>query len=106
MIDDVRPFIVDSSGEWTWAGNVGGGDFQVVTETIGELVSEYPLTIATEEGVVAASFQLAGGVGYTPIVFLGLQRHDGWVVEKENDDQSWSVLDQAVEHNDYWQKSI
>ena len=28
-LDDVRPFLVDSSGEWGWTGNVGGASFLV-----------------------------------------------------------------------------
>jgi hypothetical protein len=27
MVDDVRPFLVDAQGRWTWTGNVGGADF-------------------------------------------------------------------------------
>jgi hypothetical protein len=29
MVDDVRPFLVDAAGEWTWTGNVGGANFLV-----------------------------------------------------------------------------
>ena len=28
-VDDVRPFLVDSAGEWGWTGNVGGASFLV-----------------------------------------------------------------------------
>ena len=27
MVDDVRPFLVNTAGEWGWTGNVGGADF-------------------------------------------------------------------------------
>jgi hypothetical protein len=29
MVDDVRPFLVDTQGEWSWTGNVGGASFLV-----------------------------------------------------------------------------
>ena len=34
-VDDVRPFLVDASGEWGWTGNVGGGSFLVYASSDG-----------------------------------------------------------------------
>jgi hypothetical protein len=35
MVDDVRPFLVDSAGEWGWTGNVGGASFLVYEDADG-----------------------------------------------------------------------
>jgi len=34
-MDDVRPFLVDSNGKWSWTGNVGGASFLVYEPTEG-----------------------------------------------------------------------
>ena len=50
MVDDVRPFLVDADGEWTWTGNVGGADFLTyvdsggVDQRLGRLRTHYAYT--------------------------------------------------------------
>ena len=34
-VDDVRPFLVDASGQWGWTGNVGGASFLVYASSEG-----------------------------------------------------------------------
>ena len=36
MVDDVRPFLVDTKGQWNWTGNVGGADFLKYKTASGE----------------------------------------------------------------------
>ena len=36
MVDDVRPFLVDTKGQWNWTGNVGGADFLKYNSASGE----------------------------------------------------------------------
>ena len=51
---------------------------------------------------LAAEFVLTGGVGYTPLSFRGLVRHDGWRLQRLEGD-AWVAVDQSVIGNDYWQ---
>ena len=67
------------------------------------LTGTYPVEIDVEEGDLAADFSMTGGLGYTPISFRGLVRHDGWRLEQRADDGTWSVVPLEVEGNDFWQ---
>ena len=75
----------------------------MVTPTIGQLISTYPVTIQADTlNTTAAQFTLSGGLGYTPIRIKGLSRYDGWVLE-EWDGANWIEIDQSVEGSDFWQ---
>ena len=76
---------------------------QDVTMTVGTLVHTHPIEIETELGPTAAHFTFDGGIGYIPITFTGLQRADGWVLEKMSATGSWESIDQSVYENDFWQ---
>ena len=54
-------------------------------------------------GTTAVEFSLSGGVGYIPLVISGLERHDGWILERETATGVWEWLDQSIHNNDYWQ---
>ena len=45
---------------------------------------------------------MTGGFGYVPLVFTGLDRHDGWRLEQKLSG-SWTGIGQEVEGNDFWQ---
>ena len=76
-----------------------------VTPATGTLARTYPVEIDVADGGLAADFTMAGGLGYTPISFRGLIRHDGWKLESLADDGTWSEVDLEVEGNDFWQTS-
>lgn len=69
---------------------------------VGTLEQTHPVTIATVSGRVAARFKMTGGFGYVPLVFTGLDRHDGWRLEQKLSG-SWTGIGQEVEGNDFWQ---
>jgi hypothetical protein len=71
--------------------------------SVGTLVSTYPTEVAAADGVVAGELSLAGGLGFRPVSFSGLVRHDGWVLERRTDGD-WEVVDQSSSAgNDWWQ---
>ncbi len=73
-----------------------------VFTTKGTIVNSYPVEIDTEEGAVKAEFTLTGGLGYTPIVFNGLEDYRGYSLEV-NKNGVWEKVDQSVFGNDFWQ---
>jgi len=74
--------------------------------SVGTLQRTHPIVITiAPQGEVAAQFEVTGGFGYAPIVFDGLERHDGWRLENLIGG-TWNELDQEVEGNDYWQTSF
>ena len=68
----------------------------------GTLLRTHPVEVALAEGGSGIGFELTGGRGYTPVTVHGLPRHDGWVLEQRQDGD-WTVVDQSVEGNDFWQ---
>ena len=78
-------------------------NLQEVAMSIGTLVHTHPIEINSDPGPTAAHFELGGGIGYIPITITGLQRNDGWALEKMNSAGSWEAVDQSVDVNDYWQ---
>jgi hypothetical protein len=64
MVDDVRPFLVDTAGRWGWTGNVGGADFLVYETPAGERIR-----LARMRSLYAAT-----GPNLTRVVYAGLSR--------------------------------
>ena len=55
------------------------------------------------DGATAAELTLSGGLGYRPVSFSGLVRHDGWKLERRTDGD-WERVDQSSSvGNDWWQ---
>jgi hypothetical protein len=74
----------------------------VVEPVVGVVHRTAPVEIDTVDAPLAAEFVLTGGVGYTPLSFRGLVRHDGWRLQRLEGD-AWVAVDQSVIGNDYWQ---
>ena len=60
--------------------------------SVGTLVSTYPTEIAAADGATAGELTLSGGLGYRPVSFSGLVRHDGWKLERQTDGD-WETVD-------------
>ncbi len=73
-----------------------------VTVSVGTLASVYPVEVAATSASLAADLTLSGGVGFVPITFTGLNRHDGWRLETESGN-GWVPVNQATRGNDFWQ---
>ena len=73
-----------------------------VTADVGQIVSSYPVYIQGEDGEIAASFTLEGGLGYVPITVGGLSTYQNWQLQYREGDE-WKPVDQSVNGNDYWQ---
>jgi len=71
------------------------GNALTLTMVTGSALGVQPPVIEVAPGALAAEFELAGGLGYVPITFRGLVRHDGWVLERASED-SWITVDQTV----------
>jgi hypothetical protein len=72
-----------------------------VKVTQGQLVSTFPVEVRVDK-VSGAEFMIKGGVGYTPITLIGLDRHKGWLFERFVRGK-WEKVDQSKFGNDYWQ---
>ena len=73
-----------------------------VSTRMGALRRTYPVEIDVAADRVVAEFSLTGGLGYTPVIFHGLTRADGWRLEKLVNGV-WQIVSQEVEGNDFWQ---
>lgn len=78
--------------------------YTVPSATVGEVLNEYPAKIkaAGQNGTVAASLTLTGGLGYMPLTFTNLPSPYGWRLEV-NTGAGFAPVEQAVKGNDYWQ---
>ncbi len=82
------------------------GNALTLTMLTGTAVGVQPPVIEVAEGTLAAEFELTGGLGYVPVTFRGLVRHDGWVLERAVSgggdaegtptESSWVTVDQTV----------
>ncbi len=74
-----------------------------VEASVGTLVSTYPTEVAAAEGATAGELTMSGGLGFRPVSFSGLVRHDGWKLERRTDGD-WETVDQSSSAgNDWWQ---
>ncbi len=78
-----------------------GNRLEVETH-VGQVRRVHPVEIDVAPGGLAASLTLTGGLGYVPMTFHGLARHDGWHLERREADL-WVRVDQSVRGQDYWQ---
>lgn len=81
---------------------LAAGGALAVTATTGELRRAHPVEIDAAPGPVAAQFTVRGGLGFVPVTFHGLPRHDGWRLQRASG-PIWVPVDQSVHGNDYWQ---
>jgi hypothetical protein len=68
QVDDVRPFLVDSAGEWTWTGNVGGASFLVYEPAEG-----YSSFASHQLGRMRTHYEYTGP-NLTNVVYAGVSR--------------------------------
>ena len=55
------------------------------------------------DGATAGELTLSGGLGFHPVSFSGLVRHDGWKLQRRTDGD-WETVDQSSSAgNDWWQ---
>lgn len=77
MVDDVRPFLVNTSGEWRWTGNVGGADSLVyvnsagVRDRLGRLRTRYAETGPNQTRVSYAGITSDGKIEGQLTTLLG-----------------------------------
>ena len=67
MVDDVRPFLVQSKNLWSWTGNVGGADFLVYGASPGENFAGHQL------GRLRTHYQYTGP-NLTKVLYAGISR--------------------------------
>ncbi|MGK0359711.1 MAG: hypothetical protein ACI9U2_002017, partial [Bradymonadia bacterium] len=84
---------------------LAAGNLIEVAATVGQVRRSQPVEIDAAVGTIAADFTVDGGLGYVPIRVRGLPRHDGWQLERFEDD-AWAPVDQAVHGNDFWQATV
>ena len=72
-----------------------------VTASEGTLLQSCPMRFKVGPSQVA-EFAVTGGVGYSPVTFTGLRTYRGWKLHRW-EEGAWSVIDQSVFGNDFWQ---
>ena len=100
--------------DWLTAFDTGSGDGNMmlklasegmleVEAAVGTLASTYPIEIVAADGATAGELTLSGGLGFHPVSFSGLVRHDGWKLQRRTDGD-WETVDQSSSAgNDWWQ---
>jgi hypothetical protein len=81
---------------------LAGGGQLAVDARVGRVRRVHPVELEAAPGGLAAAFTLTGGLGYVPLTFHGLARHDGWRLERR-EGGGWRRVDQSVRGQDYWQ---
>jgi hypothetical protein len=81
---------------------LAAGNHLDVAVEIGALRRTQPIEVDARPAGIAAALTVGGGLGYVPLTFHGLPRHDGWQLERRIGD-AWVRVDQAVAGHDYWQ---
>jgi hypothetical protein len=77
-----------------------GNDLQVKALR-GAVAHRYPVIVAVDNQEVA-DFEITGGVGYVPIVIVGLKDYHGFELWRHEGGKAERVT-QAVNGNDFWQ---
>ncbi|HAN31683.1 MAG TPA: hypothetical protein DCQ06_08815, partial [Myxococcales bacterium] len=72
------------------------------TVSVGKLLRTQPVQVQVAKSAIAADVSVEGGVGYNPLSFHGLPRHDGWTLEQFTA-QGWNAINQQVHGKDFWQ---
>ena len=96
---------ITNFSDTTLMQRIAKDNHQVVTASVGKVVGMYPIEIMSAEASIAAQFKLQGGLGYVPVRFKGLKRHDGWQLEKLTSG-SWKKVNQSVHGSDFWQSNF
>ena len=82
--------------------SLASGNHMEVETFTGTLLQNPPIEIRTVLGQVAADIRITGGLAYTPLTFHGLERHEGWRLEREISGV-WETVDQSVHGKDFAQ---
>ena len=69
MVDDVRPFLVESEDKWSWTGNVGGADFLVYADSPQESFPGHQL------GRLRTHYRYTGP-NLTDVIYAGISRDE------------------------------
>ncbi|MBI5092726.1 MAG: hypothetical protein HZB26_09835 [Candidatus Hydrogenedentes bacterium] len=97
----LRKALVADANTWKMFHREAAGNNLDVRCSRGELLHTYPLAIQVAPDQ-SAVFEVTGGVGYVPITFSGLRRHNGHQVVIRDDGKD-TVLNQSVHGADFWQ---
>lgn len=91
-----------NANTWRPVFRQAAGNALQVTAIEGTLRRPYPPCV--EVGPMhAAEITIAGGVGYIPLTFTGLDDYRGWELCRKNQQGAWEAVDQSVFGNDFWQ---
>lgn len=93
----LRADLQANAGAWRPLYRLARGNDIEVRVDQGTLLRAYPPVIRVDDGDTAV-FSIAGGVGYVPLTMVGLRRHKGYVLERDN-----VPVDQRLHGNDFWQ---
>jgi hypothetical protein len=92
-----RKALEKDADTWRLVQREAAGNSLRVTPEKGRVERNYPLALAVDRKQQAAC-SLAGGVGYVPVTFTGLNDYRGYELLVDG-----QPLDQAVHGNDFWQ---
>jgi len=90
-----------NANTWKPVFRQAAGNALEVTAIEGILRRPYPPCV--EVGPAhSAEIAIAGGVGYIPLIFTGLDDYRGWELCRKQRDE-WVAVDQSAFGNDFWQ---
>ena len=84
---------------------LASGGAMEIEPHVGTLLRSPPIEMETVLGEVAAELSVSGGLGYVALLFRGLERYDGWRLERRDGD-TWVTVDQSVHGNDFAQVDL
>jgi len=100
----LRAALATGGGSWQPVLREAVGNDLRVEARRGRVLGLYPLVIAVDRGQTA-EIAVAGGIGYVPVVFGGLDRPVGYEL-LEFRDGGWKAVEQAVHGGDFWQTDV
>lgn len=93
----LRTALAKDGGTWKMIHREAVENDREVEVTRGKLMRTFPDVRIECEGD-KASFKIMRGLGYVPVTFTRLSRHDDFVLKVDG-----AVVDQSVHGNDFWQ---
>ncbi|MFA6134123.1 MAG: hypothetical protein WC869_08935 [Phycisphaerae bacterium] len=99
--ENLRAALAEGANTWKPVFREAVGNDLQVRASAGKVLHNYPVVVDVDEKQSAA-IDIAGGVGYVPITFVGLTDYRGYQLSQTLDGKT-SKVDQAVLGNDFWQ---
>lgn len=99
--ENLKAALTQHANTWRMIDREAKGNDLAIEVTEGTLELQRPTRIRAAAD--RAQLRIEGGLGYVPVTFTGLSAYAKPHLEISDDGQNWSVVDQSVHGNDFWQ---